>query len=174
MHRWFHVQEPTGGFRAHTTPPERLSNITVLVQLSNIITLPPPTLPHPELIRNQQETVMCIKERSGTKHCFCTGSIYYVHYMALLISYLFPTKACMGGRGREQVHKVTLRTSCTCSLPPPPEQLTVARSLLRSGQKVLPFLKKCRPKFGYQFFCHIIFSLATFKFLAKISATWQQ
>ncbi len=27
---------------------------------------PPPSPPHPELIRNQQETVMCVKDRSGT------------------------------------------------------------------------------------------------------------
>ncbi len=33
--------------------------------LSNITALVPPPSPHPELIRNQQETVRCIKERSG-------------------------------------------------------------------------------------------------------------
>jgi hypothetical protein len=61
---WFYVQEPTGGFRAHTTPPVRLSNITAPVRLSNITSLLPPTIPpHPELIRNQQKTVRCIKER---------------------------------------------------------------------------------------------------------------
>jgi hypothetical protein len=37
-----------------------------LVRLSNITALLPPSLPHPELIRNQQETVRCIKERYGT------------------------------------------------------------------------------------------------------------
>jgi hypothetical protein len=41
-HRWFYVQEHTGGFRAHTTPPVPLSNITALVRLSNITALLPP------------------------------------------------------------------------------------------------------------------------------------
>jgi hypothetical protein len=42
VHRWFYVQEHTGGFRAHTTPPVPLSNITALVRLSNITALLPP------------------------------------------------------------------------------------------------------------------------------------
>ncbi len=53
VHRWFYVQEPTGdfkgvsqgGFRAHTTPPVRIRNITALVQLSNITGLLPPPSP---------------------------------------------------------------------------------------------------------------------------------
>ncbi len=47
-----------GAFRAHTTPPVRLSNITAL--------LPPPP-PITKLIRNQEDTVMYLKERSGTQ-----------------------------------------------------------------------------------------------------------
>jgi hypothetical protein len=76
VHRWFYVQEPTGdfkgvsyeGFRVHTTPPVRLSNITTLVRLSNISALLPPPSPPSRTysIRNQRETVRCIKERSGT------------------------------------------------------------------------------------------------------------
>ncbi len=41
-----------GGFRVHTTPPVRLSNITAPVRLSNITTLLPPIT---KLIRNQEE-----------------------------------------------------------------------------------------------------------------------
>ncbi len=32
VQRWFYVQEPTGGFRAHTPPPVRVSNISALVR----------------------------------------------------------------------------------------------------------------------------------------------
>jgi hypothetical protein len=32
-YRWFYVQKPTGGFRAHTTPPVRLTNRTALPHL---------------------------------------------------------------------------------------------------------------------------------------------
>jgi hypothetical protein len=46
------------------------------VRLSNITALVPPFL-HPELNRNQQETVRCIKERSGTK------DVYDIHLVTL-------------------------------------------------------------------------------------------
>ncbi len=52
--------------KAPNTPPVRLSNIFSLVRLSNKTALIPPPSPHPELIRNQQETVRCVKERSST------------------------------------------------------------------------------------------------------------
>jgi hypothetical protein len=60
LHRFGSLDLSWGGFRARTTPPVRLSNITALVRLSNITALLPP--PHPELFRNQQETVRCITE----------------------------------------------------------------------------------------------------------------
>jgi hypothetical protein len=54
--KWHRADRPVP-FGAQKSPPVRLSNITAL--------LPHPPS-HPELIRNQQETVRCIKERSGT------------------------------------------------------------------------------------------------------------
>ncbi len=66
MHRWFYVQEPTGGFRAHTTPPVRLSNITAL--------LPPHLPPYP---RTYNKSTGKYKGHKGTlryiKHYTVTG-----------------------------------------------------------------------------------------------------
>ncbi len=51
------------GFRAHTIPPVRLSNITAQVQLSYITALLHRIT---KLVRNQEEIVKYIKESSGT------------------------------------------------------------------------------------------------------------
>jgi hypothetical protein len=62
VHRQLYIQEPTGGFRAHTTPLVLLSNITALLS-------PHPPPPHPELIKNQQETVRFIRNAMVHKTC---------------------------------------------------------------------------------------------------------
>ncbi len=47
----------------------------------------------------------------GPVNCLCTGGVYYVHYLTLLISKLFCRKGCMdggGGGSSARVHQVTL------------------------------------------------------------------